>query len=170
MIWSIDGIEWDVPCDIDRVSEITASDISGMLLDKSYFNDVLGTYLKYSIKIAVPFGMMNEYTDIYEALTEPVDGHTFILPYNETYVTITGRVTSVSDVYVLMPNGSTHWKGIKFDIVSNHPTKTRTLSEVLAVGMAPIPGKTQFPDGTSAIMTDGAWMYAEYEDADNKAY
>ena len=41
MIWSIDGLEWNVPCQIERTSEMTPSEISGMLLDKSYFNDVV---------------------------------------------------------------------------------------------------------------------------------
>lgn len=170
MIWSIDGVEWDYPCDIERVAEVTASEISGMLLDKSYFNDVLGTYLKYTVKLAVPVTAMSDYVDIYEALTNPVDGHTFVLPYNQTNVTITGRVTEMTDVYVLMANGTPHWKGITFTVIANHPTKTMSLSEVLTVGMSPIPSKVSFPDGTVAIMKNGKWVYTELEDADNTYY
>jgi hypothetical protein len=35
----LDGMSWDIPCDIERIAEMKASEISGMLLDKSYFND-----------------------------------------------------------------------------------------------------------------------------------
>ena len=39
MSFSIDGLEWQYPCQITREAKLTASDISGMMLDKSYFND-----------------------------------------------------------------------------------------------------------------------------------
>lgn len=170
MIWSIDGIEWDLPCDISRVSEVTLSDISGMLLDKSYFGDVLGTYLKYSIKLVIPPGMEQKYYSVYEAITEPVDGHTFILPYNGGNVEITGRVSGISDVYVILPNGAHRWKGIAFDIISNHPSKTMELSDVITRGMTPLPATANFPDGTTASMVDGQWVFTTYEDADVKYY
>ena len=42
---TIDGVVYDVKVDVRRTAEMTASDISGLMMDKSYFNDVLGTYL-----------------------------------------------------------------------------------------------------------------------------
>lgn len=121
---TIDGIVWDVPCTIEREAEIKSSDISGLMLDKSYFNDVLGTYLRYSIKLAVPRGRMNNYYLIHAALTAPVNEHQFVLPYNDSTVTLTARVSNVSDVYVRLPNGGVAWRGIKFDVISNYPMQT----------------------------------------------
>ena len=46
-MFSVDGVQWDVPCRIVRTAEIAASEISGMLLDRTYFNDVLGTWMRY---------------------------------------------------------------------------------------------------------------------------
>ena len=65
MSWSIDGNAWNYPCTIQRVAEVTPSDISGMLLDKQYFNDVLGTWMKYTVTIAVPKDREEDYTTIY---------------------------------------------------------------------------------------------------------
>ena len=42
---TIDGVVYDVKVDVRRTAEMTASDISGLMMDKSYFNDVLGTYI-----------------------------------------------------------------------------------------------------------------------------
>ena len=54
MSFTVDGVEWNIPCTIERTAEITASEISGLLLNRNYFNDVLGTYMRYTISIAIP--------------------------------------------------------------------------------------------------------------------
>lgn len=66
---TIDGYQWPVPCDIEREAEMTPSEISGMMLDKTYFNDVLGTYMRYDVSLAVPPKLEREYDEIYETLT-----------------------------------------------------------------------------------------------------
>lgn len=169
-MFTIDGLSWDVPCSIERVAELTASDISGMLLDKSYFNDVLGTFMRYTLTLAVPFNRENEYTQIYEALTAPVDGHTFVFPYNQETLTITGRVSQVSDVYVRMQGGGTHWKGVRFDITANHPTKTMSLSDVLTRGRAPLPEVASVAVGTVYEYTENGWVPASFTDGDSIAW
>ena len=169
-MWSIDGIEWEYPCDISRVSKVAQSEISGELFDRSYFSDVKGTYLRYSIKLVVPIGAEDDYTEIYETLTAPIDGHTFVLPYNQTTVTITGRVENVSDVYIDLGNGRAYWKGIAFDVIANHPTKSFTLSETLARGIAPLPQIVNIANDTIAQYIDGVWTVVAEVDADSKYY
>lgn len=171
--FSIDGIEWEVPCNIQRVAQMTASEISGMLLNKNYFNDVLGTFLRYDISIAVPFGDEATYTNIYELLTSPQDAHTFILPYNDDTVTITGRVESVQDTFVRLPGERHYWRGTKFTVIANHPSKTRSLSQTLVIGMSPFPP-------TANVAVDSLWQYTgtgwdsytppSYDDADEIYY
>lgn len=163
---SIDGIQWNVPVDIERVSEMTASEISGLLLDKSYFNDVIGTYLRYTVTIVVPLGFERDYTRLYEAITEPVDAHAFILPYNNDQIAVTGRVNDISDVYVRMPNGQTHWKGIKFSITSNAPNKTYTLGEAIARGLAPLPETGGAQVGQLYEYNGSEWEEVTFDNAD----
>lgn len=119
----LDGITWDFPCDIERIADMTASDISGLMLDKSYFNDVLGTYLSYTISLAVPFNLRSQYKDLYEAITNPISNHTLVVPYNDSTIEINARIESISDIYVQLANGGNYWKGIRFTAVSNYPTK-----------------------------------------------
>lgn len=138
-MFSVDGLQWTLPCDIERTSEMTASEISGMLLNKQYFNDVIGTYLRYTVTIVVPFGGEREYTRLYEVLTDPVDAHSFVMPYNQGSITITGRVEHISDIYRKLPNGQIFWRGISFDVISNTPTKTHTLGEAIQRGLSPMP-------------------------------
>ena len=149
MIWSVDNIEWNIPCQIERTAEMTASDISGVLLDKTYFNDVLGTYMKYDIKIAVPFGMEDEYTELYELLTQPVDAHVFVLPYNQSTITLTARVASISDQYVYVDGRKNYWKGFGFSLIANHPSKEMSLNEAISRGTTQEPPFVNIPDGAT---------------------
>ena len=167
---SIDGITWnDILVSVERTAEMTASEISGMLLDKSYFNDVLGTWMRYTVTVAVPFGQEDNYAALYEKLTEPVDGHVCILPYNNTTITITARIETVSDVYVRMPNG-THWRQTKFECIANHPTKNNTLAGVISRGITPLPGEENVELGTYAQYTANGWQIIELENGDNNSY
>lgn len=165
-MFTIDGQQWPLPCKISRVSEMKSSEISGLLLDGSYFNDVLGQFLRYDVKIAVPVNALDSYGSLYELLTQPVDGHTFVLPYNKTTVTITGRVESVSDECVRFTNGY-YWKDISFTIAANNPTKALTLSEVITRGRTPMPNIITPSEGDYYYWHDGEWTQSSpYPDAD----
>lgn len=165
---TVDGITWPYPCDIERVAEMTPSEISGMLLDNTYFNDVLGMFMRYTVKLAVPLNAMDAYFQIYEALTSPVDGHAFVLPYNGSTISITGRVGNVSDVYVRMANGGIYWKGIQFEVTSNAPSKQMSLGEVIRRGLTPLPDIASVEIGDTYTYTASGWV--KVTDADDTGY
>jgi len=172
-MFTIDGLTWDVPCKIERTAEMTASDISGLMLDRSYFNDVLGTYMSYTVSMAVPLDMRDEYAQIYEAITNPVDGHTLVLPYNNGTIEIIARIANISDVYVRLAGGQNYWKGIRFTAIANGPTKEMELGEVIARGMSPLPDVSGPREGDIYIYSNGAWTpytAPSYADADNMQF
>lgn len=170
-MFTIDGTRWPWPCAITRTAQIRASDISGQLLDKTYFNDVLGTYMEYSVQIAVPLDRVDVYNALYETLTDPVEGHTFIFPYNSSSVTITGRVENVGDSLVRMPNSGQYWKGINFTVLSNTPTKTKSLSETIQRGRLIVPESAVHNEGDTWIWVNGRWeLSVSYRDADTTRY
>lgn len=163
---TIDGNQWPVPCDIERVAEVTPSEISGMMLDKTYFNDVLGTFMRYDVTLAVPPEMADEYESLYDTLTAPVDGHSFIMPHGTGTLEVTARVEAVNDVLVYTVSHRQYWKGIKFTVISNHPSRTMSLGEVLEVGRNPLPEAIQFPIGTLYEVTTEGWQEFETEVGD----
>lgn len=167
---SIDGRRWSVPCDMTRTAEVRPSEISGMMLDKSYFNDVIGTYLQYDVTLAVPPSMTDEYDAIYEALTDPVDGHQFILPYGQSTVQLTARVEDVKDVYVRTLSGKGLWRGIQFSVTANHPTKKMELGEVVTLGRTQLPESIDVPVGTVYEATASGWVEIDLIDADSVWY
>lgn len=169
-MFTVDGMQWDMPCDIERTAEMTPSEISGMLLNKQYFNDVIGTYLRYSVTIVVPKGREDQYTRLYEILTDPVDAHSFVLPYNRGNITITGRVENVSDIYKRLIGGGQIWRGVRFEVISNTPTKTHSLGEVVTRGLAPMPDIGGAQIGILYQFDGTSWVEADIENVDNKAY
>jgi hypothetical protein len=170
-MFSIDGMQWDVPCQIVRTAEVTASEISGLLLDKSYFNDVLGTWMRYEVSVPVPFGRENDYAALYELLTEPVDGHVFVLPYNNETITVTGRVEMVDDNWFPKAGGGgSYWAGCKFVLIGNAPSKTMSLGAVIARGRTALPD-VQNPEVGDAYTWNGSvWVETTYTDADDTYY
>lgn len=169
-MFTIDGLTWPYPCKIEREAEVKPSDVSGLLLDRSYFNDVLGTYMSYTISIAIPLNDRDAYSDIYDTLTDPVDGHVFVLPYDQGELTITGRVESVSDKYVRLPDGGRYWEGTTFTMIANHPSKQYTLGEALARGRAPLPDIAAVQYGDVYTYTSTGWVKTIYTDADTVYY
>lgn len=169
-MFTIDGMAWDIPCTIERQAEIRESEISGLLLDKTYFKDVIGTYMRYEVAIAVPFNRLDDYTTIYEMLTAPNDAHTFVLPYNQDSITISGMIDVVTDQFVKMPNNGQYWRGTKFSIVAKHPTKTRSLNEVIISGLSPLPEIASANIGDTYTYTESGWIPVYYDDADDIYY
>ena len=78
-----------------------------------------------NITVAVPVGKENDYASFYEAITDPVSSHTFVFPYNNTTVTVDGRVSITSDEHV-RPVSSTAvlWRRTTFTVLGNTPIKT----------------------------------------------
>jgi hypothetical protein len=162
----IDGARFDLPCHVDREATMQSSDLSGLLMDKTFFNDVLGTYLRYSAQIAVPIGKEDIYSQLYEILTEPVEGHVFELPYNQKTVTITGRVESVQDIKY-----KSTWRGIKFAIIANNPTKEMSLDEVIERGISELPNVSPLDRGKIYMVNEyGEWELFDIGDADVRKY
>lgn len=119
----VDGTRYDFPCDIQRKARIVSSDVSGMLMDNTEYNDALATYYDYTLKFAIPINRMGVYETFFEQVTAPVDSHTFLFPYNQTYIYITGKVESVSDVFYREVNGVNVWRNVQMSIKALVPTK-----------------------------------------------
>ena len=123
-MFTVDGVAWTIPCDIKRTAKMTASEVSGLLMNKEYYKDCIGTYMQYEVSLIPNPASLADYYALYEIITQPVGSHTWVFPYNGTTVTITGRVDDISDVYVRLPNGGRMWTGISFTVTANTPSRT----------------------------------------------
>lgn len=172
-MFSIDGVEYNVKCTVERAAEIKESDIGGLLVNGHIFRDVLGTYMSYTISLEMPLRNRERYAGLIEQLTEPVEGHAFTVPYNNGTLQVTGKVDKPSDIWEKLESGYTFWKGLRFTIAANGPTKELELGEVIARGMSPLPDVSGPREGDIYIYTNGAWepyTAPSYADADSTEY
>lgn len=167
---TVDRINYDFKCQIARMMEIRASEISGQMLDRSYFADIEGTYMNYEVTLEYPPRDQNSYESFLSLLNAPTGSHTFILPYDRSEITIVGRVEQISDNYVRLPGGKVFWKGTSFSILSNHPTKSLTLGEAITAGMSQPPESGAAQIGDTYTYTDSGWIPTNYIDADDIYY
>lgn len=119
----VDGTTYNFPCDISRKARIVSSDVSGMLMDNTEYNDALATYYDYTIKIAVPITDMTDYAAFFEQVTAPVPSHTFTFPYNQGTKNIVAKVESISDRYFREVNGVQVWRSVQLNIHALKPSK-----------------------------------------------
>lgn len=123
----VDDVSYGILASVKRVGKVTSSDLSGMLLNKTYYNDVIGTYMEYQVKLVVPSGSESEYTQLYEVLTAPVPYHKFLLPYGQGSIAINARVEVVSDDYVgqFARRGEVvqEWRAVKFNVIAVEPSR-----------------------------------------------
>jgi len=170
-MFSIDGMQWTIPCDITRTAIVQSSEISGKLLNGEYFNDVEGTYMQYEVTLCPNTQQMGQYYSLYQVISQPVDGHQFVFPYNGSTVEITARIEDISDVYVRMPNGGVYWKGVSFTVISNAPTYEPTLSGAISRGLTPLPDVLEPEIGDTYTYTADGWvLVGDVGDADTTAY
>ena len=114
---------------------------------------------------------MTAYSQIYEYLNDPVDGHSFVLPYNQSTVAVTGRVEEVSDAFVRLQDDGQYWKDIRFTLIANHPTNAMSLNEVIIRGRTQLPPVSTPQQGVYYIWDGRHWTTeAAYRDADVIAY
>lgn len=165
----VDGLIFDFKCRIVRTHEVRPSEISGQMMDRSWFNDVIGTYLKYDFTLEYPAWRQDDYDMFVELMSDPVDAHEFLVPYGQGQLRLTARVESISDEHKKL-GAMKFWIGTRFTIMAVHPSKEMSLAGVLARGRAPLPDIAAVAYGDVYTYTPSGWVKTIYTDADSVFY
>lgn len=171
-MFTVDGLQWSIPCDITESPRIQDSEISGQLLNGQYFHDVEGTYLDYEITLTPNPYQMGEYYSLLSILLQPVEGHSFTFPHKGETVQLTAKVVDPQHVYIRPVNGGQpYWKGLKFTAQANGPTYAQTLRQAIQRGLTPLPDVAVPSIGDTYTFTSDGWeAVSSYPDADTTAY
>lgn len=121
----VDGNEYDMVASITRTAKIEQTDVSGLMMNREYYNDTIATYMEYEVSLSVPIGRESEYSALYNILADPVAEHYFILPYNQGWIKIFARVESISDEYYKDEDGRRIWRKTSFTIIATRPSWVR---------------------------------------------
>lgn len=82
----------------------------GTTLDLTKHYDVKGTYYDYEVEFYPRKMSLADYDALYEVLTDPTESHTVTLPYAQTNLTFTARVTASEDVMISRYGNKTKWR------------------------------------------------------------
>lgn len=125
-VFKIDGIEYDVKVMIDGIERnfnALDSDKTARLLNASMFRDVIGTFYNYTLKIEPNRMKPQEYDEMYEVISSPVDFHEIEVPYAQTTLIFQAYVTSGKDTLKSMKGGVNQWGGLSINFIAKDPQR-----------------------------------------------
>ncbi len=120
-MFNVDGYIFDFPCDLERKVKTESSSNSGLMMSKKILNDVIASYVSYSVKIVVPQGQEDKYTRLFNLLSTPAEERVWTFPYNQGTITFYGKVDSISDKFYRTINGKNIWRDISFEVSATRP-------------------------------------------------
>lgn len=125
-MFKIDGVEFtravvDKP---KRSFQILDGENAGrQLLTAKMERDVLGTFYNYNMNIDSSFMTKEEYDELYEILSAPVDSHTIEVPYGQSMLVYEAYITSGSDELLAIRNSVNLWDNLSINFVAMEPQR-----------------------------------------------
>ena len=123
-IFTIDGRDFDVriPQDgIKRSGQVLDSAETERLENGEMFRDIIGTYYNYTIQVDTKNLKVEEYDELYDLVTQPVEKHTITVPYGQTTLSFDAYITSAEDSLLKRENGVNYWHGLTLAFIALKP-------------------------------------------------
>jgi hypothetical protein len=118
---TIDGNEYaSIVAKISRDFNIVDTDNSGRLSNGDMFREIIGTFYHHTLTIDGDFDP-EEYTSLYEVLSDPVESHEITVPHGDGTLTYNAYVTSGTDTYI---NGA--YNGLSCKFIAMDPQRRAT--------------------------------------------
>lgn len=95
----------------------------GTTMDLHKHYDVQGTYYDYEVELATKKLSLSDYDNLYELLTTPQESHTVTLPYGQSTLTFTARVSVANDSLVQSFTNFKKWGTLKVTFEALTPQK-----------------------------------------------
>ncbi len=120
---TIDNNQYDVG--IIKITRKASQKIEslGTTMDLHKHYDIQGTYYDYEVELATRKLSVTDYDNLYELVTTPTESHTVTLPYGQSTLTFTARVSVASDVLVQSFTNFKKWGTLKVTFEALTPQK-----------------------------------------------
>lgn len=122
----IDGIEFTkaVVGEIKRTFQILDGENAGrQIITAKMERDILGTFYNYSLDIDSSFLTKEEYAQLYQVLSAPVDSHEIEVPYNQSTLVFEAYITNGSDELYRIDNEGNHWSKLAINFIAMEPQR-----------------------------------------------
>lgn len=125
-MFKVDGIEFtkaivDKP---KRSFQILDGENAGrQILTAKMERDILGTFYNYSMNIDSRFMSKEEYDELYNLLSAPVDSHTIEVPFGQETLVYEAYVTNGTDELASIRNNSYNWASLSINFIAMEPQR-----------------------------------------------
>lgn len=118
----MDGIEYNVHV-MSLKRQFEVKEASQMLTMQSgdIRRDILGTYYNYTITLREKSGDVEALDALWEAISQPVEYHECVFPYNQTTITQRMYVKSGTQEIRRMYDNGTHWRDLTISFLAKAP-------------------------------------------------
>lgn len=118
----MDGIAYNV-----RVSKMTRkfsiqdTDETGRTQDGEMYRDIVGTFYNYAMTVEQKDGDADSFDSFWEAISQPVESHVCVFPYNQSVLTQRMYITSGEQELVSRTPSRTKWGEISISYIAMSP-------------------------------------------------
>ena len=95
----------------------------GTTMDLRKHYDIKGTYYDYEVEFGTRNMSLNDYDNLYEALTTPQESHVVTVPYGQSTLTFECRVSVASDTLIKSFSNFKKWGTLKVTFEALTPQK-----------------------------------------------
>lgn len=119
----INGVAYEVyDTKITRSFQVLDGENVGRLMNGKMERDIIGTYYNYTWELSPKD--YQQYDELYELLSAPVDSHLIEVPYGRNQRKVyEAYVTSGQDELVYSEDGNYYWEGLSIQFVAMNPSR-----------------------------------------------
>ena len=124
---TIDGTEYNVRIvfpSLTRSFNIPQGANAGKSLAYSDIDDIFGTEYGYSFDVQPVPGAETEYDAFYYAISAPVGHHTVEMPFGQTTLSFSAKITTGRDKFYGTMKGMNQWRDLTVNFTPIQPQRT----------------------------------------------
>lgn len=124
-VFTVDGVEYSKVhvVSLKRTFAVMDGENAGRTMDAAMQRDVLGTFYNYSLVIDPMDTEPEEYDELYEVLSAPVDSHTVSFPYGRSVLTFRAYVANGEDELFDASDGTNRWDNLTINFIAMEPQR-----------------------------------------------
>ena len=108
---------------IKRTFAVADTDQAGRVQTGAMVRDIIGTFYNYTLDINTNFLSEEEYDELYDTLSDPVEYHIIRFPYGQEYLQFTAYVANGSDTLRYIRNGKNRWRDLSINFIATRPQR-----------------------------------------------
>ena len=118
----MDGIAYNVRVsNLTRKFSVQDTDRTGRTQDGEMYRDIIGTFYNYSMTVEQMDGDVEAFDQFWEAISQPVESHVCVFPYNQVTMTQRMYVTSGEQSVISRKSTRTHWGEMEVSFIAMSP-------------------------------------------------